>query len=403
MPLSYRGHETGWKEKLMRVMFAGGVVTICLASGVVAQVRDRSAVPAAAPRSDADAMAAGWTAAARGQVDVALKEADSILTRRPWDRGALMLKINALAAATPLRALDVYERWIVAGHGDDAGVLEPVAIGVLNEIANGRAAELKRPALRALAAARVTAAQRALDALAPSPETQAERDIELARSGDPAAAERLNREAAAPESATPASAKALSEIGLAGEPGLLLLLKSRNPQTRSAAAEALGQMESERAREPLKALAQDVDPVVRISATVSLAQLGDSTALSAVNRMLASDVPDIQLTAARAWKGRPGPWVAVVKALLANPDGLTRIEAAQAIAPVDPEAARRVLGEALSDTNPVIRYESATSIERVPDAQFAGTSLAILRQRLRDADPSVRLAVASILLKLARA
>src|SRR5260221_2782989 len=263
VPLTYRGHETGWKEKLMRVMFAGGVVTICLASGVVAQVRDRSAVPATAPRSDADAMAAGWTAAARGQVDVALKEADGLLTRRPWDRGALMLKINALAAATPLGALDVYERWIVAGHGDDAGVLEPVAIGVLNEIANGRAAELKRPALRALAAARVAAAQPALDALAPSPETQAERDIELARSGDPAAAERLNREAAAPESATPASAKALSEIGLAGEPCLLLLLKSRNPPTRSPPAEALGPMESQRAREPLKPPTQDARPVVR--------------------------------------------------------------------------------------------------------------------------------------------
>jgi HEAT repeat protein len=389
--------------KLMRLIFAGAVVSVCLATGGLAQVRDRAVATSAPPRSDADAIAAGWTAASRGRVDAALKEADGILKRRPWDRAALMLKISALATATPLRALDVYERWVGAGHADDAGVLEPIAIGILNEIANGRAAQLKRPALRALADAKVAGTQDALKALATPPGNEVEHDIELAQAGDLAATDRLNRGASAPENATPAIAKALGEIGVAGEPGLLLLLKSQNPQTRAAAAEALGEMESERAREPLKALSQDVDPVVRLSATVSLAQLGESSALSTVDRMLAGKVPDVQLMAARAWKGRPGPWVPVVRALLDNPDGLTRIEAARAIAPIDPEASGRVLGAALTDTNPVIRYESATSIDRVLDTKSGGTYLASLRQRLRDPDAAVRLTVAGILLRLARA
>lgn len=382
----------------MRLIVAGCAVAMCLATSGYAQVRDRAAADS---RSDAAAIAAGWTAAAAGRIDAAVKEADGILQRRPWDRAALSLKIGALAPAAPARALDAYEQWIAAGHADDAGLLEPVAIGVLQEIASGRAAELKRPALRALAAARVAGAQQALDALPASADTRMERDVAMARAGDAGALQRLNEQASA--GGTPAIARALGEIGASGEPGLLLLLKAQSPQTRAAAAEGLGHVDSARAREGLKALGQDADPIVRTSATIALAQLGDSSALATVERMLASPVPDIQLAAARAWNGRSGPWVPVVKALLENPDGLTRIEAARAIAPVDPEAAHRVLEKALADPNPVIRYESASSIDQALEAQFAGANLATLRQRLRDGDHTVRLAVANLLLRLARA
>lgn len=387
----------------MRTIFAACVVTICLATDAIAQVRDPSAARPEAARSDAASIAAGWTAAAGGRVDAAVREADGILRRRPWDRSALVLKISALAAAGPTRALDAYEQWVTGGRTDDAGLLEPVAVAVLNEIATGRAAELKRPALRALAAARVAGSQAALDALLSSRESGLERDVEMARSGDAAAAQRLNDEASAPGGDTPAIAKALASAGVAGEPGLLVLLKSLNPQSRSTAAEALGQIDSEAARTALKGLLQDVDPVVRMSATISLAQMDDSNALSAVEQMLASNVPDVQLAAARAWKGRTGPWVPVVRALLDNPDGLTRIEAARTIAPVDPQAARRVIEAALGDPNPVIRYESATAINDGLEAEFARTDLATLRQRLRDRDDAVRLAVADVLLRLARA
>jgi hypothetical protein len=40
-----------------------------------------------------------------------------------------------------------------------------------------------------------------------------------------------------------------------------------------------------------------------------------------------------------------GAWVPVVKALLDNPDGLTRIHGGADHRPVDPEAARRVFEE----------------------------------------------------------
>jgi HEAT repeat protein len=94
--------------------------------------------------------------------------------------------------------------------------------------------------------------------------------------------------------------------------------------------------------------------------------------------------------------------VAVVRPLLENPDGLIRLQAARVIAPVDPESARRVLGAALGDANPVVRYESAQTLESVGDSQPSILDLPTLRQRLRDRDAHVRMTVARTLLKLAR-
>jgi len=94
--------------------------------------------------------------------------------------------------------------------------------------------------------------------------------------------------------------------------------------------------------------------------------------------------------------------VNALRALLDNPDGVVRLHAAQALAPVDPDAARRVLDDALSDPNPVVRLESATALDTVIERQPYVLDLPALRQRLRDRDPHVRLTVASALLKIAR-
>jgi HEAT repeat protein len=386
----------------MRSIFLGCALSLCLAGSAPAQVRDRAARPAATATSDTSSIAAGWNALAAGRGDAAIKEADAVLGRRPWDRAAIVLKIHALAAAAPLRGLDGYEAWLTAPHAEDAGLLEPVVIGVLQQIAHAPDRELQRRALRALAANHVAGAQQALDALPASADNGFDRDVQAARAGDGAAVQRLNTEASTPAGGTPLLVQALAGIGAAGEPGLLLLLRSPQPQTRAAAVEALGAMKSAQAREILTTLLQDPDPVVRVSATVSLAQLGDAAALAKVDAMLASNVPDVQLAAARTWQGRPGPWVEVVRPLLENPDGLTRLEAARAIAPVDPEAARRTLTAALGDSNPVIRYESAQVVDEALDGHLSATDVAALRQRLRDPDAAVRLAVASALLKLAR-
>jgi HEAT repeats len=387
----------------MRFILAALVAIFSVAPSASAQVRDRA--PRAregAPASDAAALASGWNAVTAKQTAAAVASADSILSRRPWDRSAVLLKITALAASSPQRALDAYEQWLGSKRRDEPGMLEPVAIGVLEEIAAGTDALLKRQALAALTAARVTGAREALASLPEDPRSAYDTDATLARRGDAAAIQRLN-DAASTEGNQTALARALRDAGVSGETGLLTLLRSGDRETRAEAARALGRIHSDTARDPLQKLQQDPDPIVRTRATIALAQLGDPDAMSAVEGMLGSGVPDIQLAAAEAWEGRPGPWVSVMQSLLDNRDGTTRLRAAGLIAPIDPEAARRTLTEALGDPNPVIRYESSQVLADTIDGQPAVADVAALRQRLRDADRTVRLAAASALLKLARA
>jgi hypothetical protein len=373
----------------------------------IPQVRDRATTTAKAAlgESDAATIARGWTAAAAGQFDNAATAADSILRRRPWDRAALTLKISARASLSPLSGLDAYEQWVAAGHKDDAALLEPVSIAVLRELSKGSDAGRRSSALSALATAQVAGAREALDAATasqPQPQAKVAADADAALHGDAAAVGRLNAQAGDRTAASVALAEALEQIGSGGEPGLLMLVNAANPAVRKAAVRALVTMKSERALSVFQSLFDGMDPATRIPATIALAQNGDPRALARVDQMLASNVPDVQIAAAEAWSGRPGPWVEVIRPLLDNQDGFTRLDAARVIAPVDPDAAKRTLGAGLDDLNPAIRYESAKSIDALIDHQPALSDVETLRKKLRDTDPMVRLTVASTLLRLAR-
>src|SRR5215510_11235904 len=98
----------------------------------LAQAAPPRAQAAAVPRHpDAATLAKGWNDVASGQYDAAAKAADTVLQRRPWDGGALLLKISALSAAAPSRGLDAYEARLAQSHREDITLLEPVAIAVL--------------------------------------------------------------------------------------------------------------------------------------------------------------------------------------------------------------------------------------------------------------------------------
>jgi hypothetical protein len=117
---------------------------------------------------------------------VAVKTADALLQRRPWDRAAAMLRIHALSKAVPERGLDAYEQWLKRKGVEDAGMLEPVAIAVLQQIVAGTRADLRPQALRALALSRVSGAREALAADKSSDQSQIDSDAAAARGGDAA-------------------------------------------------------------------------------------------------------------------------------------------------------------------------------------------------------------------------
>jgi len=275
-----------------------------------------------------------------------------------------------------------------------------VAIAVLQEIARTLDSPLKRLALEALVDSRVAGAREALVSL--SQGTPFAADAAAARAGDRAALDRLTTAAGTSADATTSLAEALAGLGAPGESGLLMLMKAGNPDVRAAAAQALASSSLVQARQALGDVSNDADPRVRLWGTIGLARACDPAALARVDQMLASSVPDLQIAAAMAWNGRPGPWVEVIRPLLDSPEGLTRIEAARVIAPVDPEAAKKALQNALNDSNPVIRSVSAKTLESAGVERIDIGDIGILRPRLRDPDPAVRLSVASALLKIAR-
>jgi len=363
---------------------------------VSAQVRDRVPARSTAAASDAAVLAAGWTAVANGQYPTAARTASQILSRAPWNHAATALRIEALAASDPVRGLDAYETWLSKRTKEDAGLLEPVPRAMLRQIV-GTSAELRHEALHLLALAGVPMPPAAADAI-----DRLAEDALKAKDGDAAAAKRLQSATAASGFDSTVVAETIATAGPAGTPVLMSMLEQSAGPARAAAAAALGRRHAEEARPMLQRLMNDPEPHVRSTAAVALARMGDDKAMTIVERMLQSDVPDIRLMAAEAFEGQNGAWVSAVMPLLENRDGVTRIQAARLIAPVNPEAARRTLNDAAGDTNPVTRAEAAKAIEDIASASPDVTDLAQIRRLLRDADPAVRLHASGALLAAAR-
>ncbi|HXG70652.1 MAG TPA: HEAT repeat domain-containing protein [Gemmatimonadaceae bacterium] len=352
--------------------------------------------------SEVSSLASAWNALAAGNYADALRTAGEVLKREPWNHAALIVRIRALTEGEgPLRGLDAYEAWLKDSRvprEEDVYLLEPVAVDVLRLIARDKDPGLRVIALTRLARAGIGGARAELAALNDGGATV---DAALTSLGDETAAARIRHAAEGPGNRR-GLVPALEQGGSASVPILITLLNDKDESTSSAAASALGRLRAYEAVGSLrKSLAADY-PFVRHTAAVALARLNDPAGQAEVARMLAMDVPDIQLMAATAWDGQPGPWVEAVRSLLDNQEGLVRLEAARLIAPIDPAAARRVLQEALSNENPVVRSESAKVVEELIWAGTLTATIADLRGRLRDPEPSVRLPAATALLRLIR-
>jgi HEAT repeat protein len=236
--------------------------------------------------------------------------------------------------------------------------------------------------------------------------------VQAALAGEPEAAKRLLDPSLSAKVPPQTLAKALVPAGPTAVPTLRALLKNGAAPVRMEAALALGRMNALDAIPDLKALMND--PEAQSFAAVALARLGDADAEKIVQHMLQSPVFDVRLLAAQAYEGKgQGPWVQALMPALQDPNGLTRIRAAELLAPVAPEAARPVLAEAANDPNPVVRADVTRVMEKTgllsPTVQQTDPSkrlderftLASLRRLLRDADPAVRLHAAGAILDMA--
>ncbi len=376
-----------------------------------AQTRERSSTenPAFAT------LAGGWSALASGRRADAIKAADTVLTRTPVNHAALDLKIEALSGSEPVKALDAYETWLTKVRIEDVFLLSPVAQGTLERIASDQNPQLRLQALQRLAQSGDERAAAQLQELSKS--GSAASDLQLALTGDAAAAGRLLA-ANKTESVPPlALAKALPTAGASAVPMLRALLKHPAAPVRMEAALSLGKLGAMDAIPDIKPMLND--PELRSFAAVALTRLGDADAEVVVQELLQSPVYDVRLLAAQAYEGKgPGPWVQALMPALQDPNGLTRIRAAEMLAPVAPDAARPVLMDASKDPNPVVRADVMRVLEEtkllapqvgaepLAEGSSAGadglTGLATLRRLLRDADPAIRLHAAGAILAIVR-
>jgi HEAT repeat protein len=135
-------------------------------------------------------------------------------------------------------------------------------------------------------------------------------------------------------------------------PRLIPLLSDPDINVRNAVAIALGLLQAKQAVPELRnAYENDQAGAVKMFAAVSLKQLGDTTADSFLEGLLKGQIAEIQVIAAGAWQfatSKSPVWEKAVRTLLASPNDLHRVRAAELLAGVDPAAARNILTSAVA-------------------------------------------------------
>ncbi len=341
--------------------------------------------PALAQRvSDAQTLSRGWAAVAAGRFDEATTLAAGILKRKPRSHAAVTLKIEAISAgAQPIAALDEYETWIskAAGDVDDRGLLEPIAFGLLRGLSADADPMIRATALVALARAGDEDAVEQLRKRSASGDRPAMEA--LVRSGDANAIRAVQTLLGTPTGRDmSAEIKALAEHGGLTPSLLQSLATDRVPMNRAAVAGALVRSKDPAAAQLLDALNQDRDPLVRMSLVLARAEAGDERGLADAKAMLASQVPDIRLTAAESLVATmPRESEQAVRPLLSDRDGINRFRAAAIVGRFDSAAALPVITEGLTDPNRLIQQEAARTL-----GQTLPTETRQLRQLLRHPD-----------------
>jgi len=344
----------------MRSMAIGLIITGLVWSPVLAQPPR--------PLSDAQILSRGWAAVAAGRFDEATNLAAGILKRKPRSHAAFTLKVEAISgSAQPLAALDEYETWIAkaADDVDDRGLLEPIAVALLRVLSADPDPLVRATALDALADAGDDEAVEKLRKRSAEGDRLAMQA--MVSRGDPTAVRAVQATLGAPTGRDmSAEIKGLAEHGGLTPALLRSLATDRVPMNRAAVAGTLVRSKDAAAAALLETLNQDPDPLVRMSIVLARAQAGDERGLAEAKAMLASEVPDIRLTAAEALvASMPRDSEQAVRPLLNDRDGINRFRAAAIVGRFDPAAALPVITEGLSDQNRLIQQQAARTLAQV--------------------------------------
>lgn len=357
-----------------------------------------TAIAAQAQSPDAAAAALGQALLAQGDLARAQAQATAVLTQYPFSTDGLRLAVDVeRARAGGLASLTVYDRWAALNKKEDAPALHAAVRAVLRDI-------VRRPPDRgtridAMDALVNDGDPELLAALAqtPAPDDTAESGVR-AGAGDAQALAELIAEAS-----VPSPNKRLIIQGLARSKSpqavrpLVAMLTDANPATRMQAAGALGQLEARSAIPDLKALLNDRLPTVQYAAATALFALKDPSGRTWLRTLSTSEAPAGKLNYVLATRSEPDAfWLGTVRELTRDRDPEIRRQAAELLAPHDPDAAGAVLKPLLADANPSEVEAATDTLVRIT------TDLAMLRKALRGADPRSVVHAAARILEITR-
>jgi HEAT repeat protein len=360
----------------------------------VACVAVPSGAQAPAPQAPPGSVPEARRALAEGRTADALRMADTAARNAPRSRDAAALQIQILTGLEELpRALSAYDRYAGAVGKPDAALLAPIALQQLRITAaiavdDPRLASeaLERLARAGDAAAKARLQQISIDRAGTSLAVLA--DGALARLGDASASARLSTLVSS--EGIRDKSTLIEAIARSGSRSAVIdlraLLQDPDPNARMAAMEALGRLGDRESIPAIRALLQDDYPPLRSRAVMTLARLGDSEVGESIARMRESPAGDVRLEALALDRTlSAADRRAATKAALADPDPLTRVRAAEAIAAEDPAAARAALVRVTGEADPTLRREAARALEALKPAD-----LGVCRRLLADPSDWVR-------------
>ncbi len=325
----------------------------------------------------------------------AARSADQGLQSHPGDHGLWQMRVRAaLALGDADGVARSYASYVGHRDGDDAELLQDLAVATLGQALSSPSVRLKVAAIEAVASAEI---QSLADQVA---ERLGDDDDRVAAA---AAVAVLRGYPQAPQVASEMlrshdpEARRLAVEGVGKKVGALAVIDLQklagsdpDPRVRRAAIRWLGQIKAKEAGDVLERQLRHTDEGVRAAAVLAIARIGQGDLNAIATRALADKALAVRLAGIELLLANKS--TARLIQLADDPDPIVAAEAA--IAARRPDLATKALDRAVGAEGWTIRAGAAVMAARAAGKE---NGVAIAKKLLGDPEPKVRLAAARVL------
>jgi HEAT repeat protein len=375
---------------------------IVVASQGVPAARQGTAHPPSTPTQQAAAMIVD------GKADEALQLIDQVLAKKPGDREATMVKMDALIALerTP-EAAAIYDSFVGAAGKHDVPLARHLAQAELRHLASG-----DRPAVKDAAADLLKKSGEEVPKSAPTAASAPAAGPAAGSAGStgskPSASatkplqmqtpdQILGNDKASDEQRLGALAALTAPVSPQARQGIRKALTNPAMRLKTNAIDAIQRLDLRDLAPDLKPLLADEVILVKLKAAAALRQFGDHAGDEILQSTLKGEFLAGRLIAARALRasGDKTSWVPAIVQLLDSPRANERVLAAELLIDTDKSAdALKILRANLTAQDPPVRADAARVL-----AQQAGASPWDFLPLMKDPNPAVRVQAAGVLIR----